>query len=84
MTDAGGFDPKDVASRASERARLLGQIAEALNIPATTFRGKGPSVALGRGPNATECAALLAAFARIEDPDLRKECLAAVERYSDR
>jgi len=83
MTDAGGFDPKDSASRADERERLLGQIADALNIPVTTFRGKGSLVALGRGPNASECAALLAAFARIGDPDVRKECLALVERYSD-
>lgn len=83
MTDAGGFDPKDAASRADERERLLGQIAGALNIPIETFRGKGPSVALRRGPNALECAALLAAFARIEDPELRKACLAMVERYSD-
>jgi hypothetical protein len=37
---------------------------------------------MGRGPSAGECVALLTAFSRIEDADLRKECVALVERYS--
>ncbi|WP_342105811.1 hypothetical protein [Methylobacterium sp. SI9] len=84
MTDAGGFDPKSGTSSADERVRLLGQIAEALKIPVSTFHGRGGTNALCNGPSATECAALLAAFARIDDPDRRKECLAIVERFGKR
>ncbi|MGH1572723.1 hypothetical protein ACRAWG_21185 [Methylobacterium sp. P31] len=80
MTDAGGFDLNDAASRAEERERLLGQIAEALAVPVSTFRRRH-SPARGSGPTASECAALLAAFARIDDPNIRKECLVMVERY---
>ncbi|MEE7447277.1 hypothetical protein MRF4_05330 [Methylobacterium radiotolerans] len=81
MTDAGGFDLDGTAKSAHEREMLLRQIADALNIPVTTFRRRtGSSVA--RGPSAAECAALLTAFSRIDDPDLRKECLALAERYS--
>jgi hypothetical protein len=81
MTDAGVFDPGTDTSSADERVRLLGQIAEALQIPVSTFHGRGDAKAMPRGPAASECAALLAAFARIDDPDRRKECLALVERF---
>ncbi|MCJ2022266.1 MULTISPECIES: hypothetical protein [unclassified Methylobacterium] len=84
MTDAAGFDPMTATSSADERVRLLGQIAEALKIPVSTFQGRGTANAGPRGPAASECAALLAAFSRIEDPDQRRECLAIVERFSER
>lgn len=69
-------------SSADERVRLLGQIADALKIPVSTFRCREAENAPHRGPAASECAALLAAFARIEDPDRRRECLALVESFS--
>lgn len=69
-------------SSVDERARLLGKIADALKIPVSTFRGREAENATRRGPAASECAALLAAFARIEDPDRRRECLAWVETFS--
>jgi len=84
MTDAAGFDPMTATSSADERVRLLGQIAEALKIPVSTFQGRGTANAGPRGPAASECAALLAAFSRIEDPDQRRECLAIVERFGER
>ncbi|MCJ2070751.1 hypothetical protein MKK75_18470 [Methylobacterium sp. J-030] len=82
MTDAGGLHPRSAASPADERARLLEQIAEALKIPVSTFHGRAGAHAPPRGPAASECTALLAAFARIDDPDRRRECLAIVERFS--
>jgi hypothetical protein len=83
MTDAGGLDRDAAVKSAHERDLLLRQIADALNIPVSTFHRRS-SAALGRcGPSAAECAALLAAFSRIEDPCLRMECLALVQRYGD-
>ncbi|SDM42468.1 hypothetical protein SAMN05216360_10254 [Methylobacterium phyllostachyos] len=70
-------------SSAEERARLLTQIAEALKIPVSTFRSRGSVKAASGGPTAPECAALLAAFARIDDPERRRECLALVERFGE-
>ncbi|MCJ2088189.1 hypothetical protein MKK88_19700 [Methylobacterium sp. E-005] len=84
MTDAGAVDFKGANSPADERARLLGQIADALSIPVSTFHGRDGAGATPGGPAASECAALLAAFARIEDPAHRKECLAIVERFAKR
>lgn len=81
MTDAGGLDLDGTAKSAHERDVLLRQIADALNIPVSIFR-RPPGSSATRGPSAAECAALLTAFSRIEDPDLRKECLALAERYS--
>jgi len=83
MTDAEGFDPGSATSSAAERTRLLTQIAEALKIPVSTFRSGGGMKAAPCGPTASECAALLAAFARIDDPDRRRECLALVERFGE-
>lgn len=81
MTDVGGIDPGSDTASADERVRLLGQIAEALKIPVSTFHARGGTPAIPHGPAASECAALLAAFARIEDPSRRRECLALVERF---
>lgn len=83
MTDAGAFDLDGTAKSAHEREVLLRQIAHALNVPVSIFRGPPGSPAAG-GPSAAECAALLTAFSRIADPDLRKECLALAERLGRR
>ncbi|MCJ2133492.1 hypothetical protein MKK69_05330 [Methylobacterium sp. J-026] len=84
MTEAGGCDQMGAASSTDERARLLAQIAEALQIPVSTFRLRNAGDALRNGPAATECAALLAAFSRIDDPDRRAKCLLMVEGFSER
>jgi hypothetical protein len=81
MTDAGGFIPDDASARAVERQDLLRQIADAVNLPVSSFRHRSASRRSPHAPTASECAALLAAFARIEDPERRKACLAMVERY---
>ncbi|MEE7504271.1 hypothetical protein ACLBXO_19645 [Methylobacterium sp. C33D] len=81
MTDAGGFDLDGRAKSAHERDVLLRQIADALSIPVSIFR-RPTGTSAARGPSAAECAALLTAFSRIDDPDLRRECLALAERYS--
>ncbi|WP_457105753.1 hypothetical protein [Methylobacterium sp. P5_C11] len=81
MTDAGGFDLDSKAKTARERESLLRQIAEALEIPISTFRRPAASLS-PNGPSASECAALLSAFSRIEDPELRKACVVLAERYS--
>ncbi len=84
MTEAGGFDQMGAASSTDERARLLAQIAEALKIPVSTFRLRSAGDAPCNGPAAAECAALLAAFARIDDPERRARCLSMVENFSAR
>ena len=81
MPDVGGSDLD--ATAADERERLLRQIAGALNIPVTAFRHRMAWVPGSSGPNASECAALLAAFARIDDRERRRACLAMVERFGD-
>ena len=82
MTDAGGFPPmQDSAS--SERARLLRQIATALDIPVSTFT-RPPSACPGEEPSSSECAAMLAAFSRIRDPKLRDFSLRMLESFARR
>jgi hypothetical protein len=80
MTDVGGPESNTAAD---ERERLLGQIADALNIPVVAFRSRVSWADGASGPSASECAALLAAFSRIADPDRRKACLALVEQFGD-
>lgn len=82
MTDAGGFPPmRDKAT--SERARLLRQIATALDIPVSAFT-RAPSACPGEEPSSSECAAMLAAFSRIRDPKLREYCLRMMESFARR
>ena len=83
MTDAGGFDPHDTASRLDERERLLRQIAQTLDLPLAVFRRRRRSSPMAEGPTAAECATMLAAFSRIRDPDLRLQCLAMLEHCRD-
>ncbi|MCJ2055439.1 hypothetical protein MKL09_02605 [Methylobacterium sp. J-048] len=82
MTDAGGFVALDAASRLSEQEQLLRQLAEMLHLPVSVFRRRRPDPTAD-GPTAGECAAILAAFSRIRDPDARRRCLAMVERCAD-
>lgn len=82
MTDAGGFPPtQDPAT--SERARLLRQIATALDVPVSTFAG-APSTCPGEEPSSSECAAMLSAFSRIRDPKLRAFSLRMLESFARR
>ena len=80
MTDAGGFLSKQDRTTA-ERARLLSQIAAALDIPVTAFT-RAPSDSPGEEPSSTECAAMLTAFTRIHDPKLRGFCLRMLESFA--
>jgi hypothetical protein len=80
MIDAEGPDLDTAA--ADERERLLNQIANALNIPVAAFGRRAAWAPEVGGPDASECAALLAAFSRITDPARRSACLAMVKRYS--
>ena len=80
MTDVGGHVQ---STAADERERLLGQIADALNIPVVAFRSRVSWADGATGPSASECAALLAAFSRIADPDRRRACLALVEGFGE-
>ncbi|MDP4003455.1 hypothetical protein [Methylobacterium sp. NEAU K] len=83
MTDAGGFEPTEDVSRFTEREQLLHQIAATLQLPLSIFRRPRTSSPTPDGPTAAECSAILAAFARIRDPSLRKQCLAMLERCAD-
>lgn len=82
MTDAGGVPPTQDQTT-SERARLLRQIAAVLDIPVTTFT-RAPSSCPGEEPPSTECAAMLAAFSRIRDPQVRAFCLRMLESFARR
>jgi hypothetical protein len=78
MIDTGGSEPADTDSRVTEPAQLLGQIAEALDLPVSTFR-RPRATASSEGPTASECSKILASFVRIRDPDVRRQCLAMIE-----
>lgn len=83
MIDAGGFLPSDDATASGERARLLRRTAEALNLPLSAFsRSLAPNPS-AEGPSTAECAAILAAFSRIRDPDLRSHCVQMLEHCAD-
>lgn len=83
MTDAGGFLPSDDVTGSRERARLLCQIAEALNLPLAAFSPALAPTPSAAGPSTAECAAILAAFSRIRDPDTRRHCLQMLERCAE-
>lgn len=82
MTDAGGF-PATQDTAASERVRLLRQIATALDIPLSAFT-RAPSAEPGQEPSSSECAAMIAAFTRIRDPKMRDFCLRMLESFAKR
>jgi hypothetical protein len=83
MADAGGFLPKQGETGSPERARLLRQIAAALNLPVAALIDE--AAAQGeRGPSAEEVTSLLEAFSRIEDPRLRAHCLEVVKGCASR
>lgn len=83
MTDAGGFLPDHDATGSGERARLLRQIADALNLPLSAFSRRLDPAPDDAGPSTAECAAVLAAFSRIRDPRLRSRCLSLLESCAD-
>lgn len=80
MTDTGGL-PSHRDRTATERARLLRQIAAALDVPVTAFI-RAPSDCPGEEPSSAECAAMLAAFTRIRDPKLREFALRMLESFA--
>jgi hypothetical protein len=83
MTDAGGFLPTQDTKSTTDRARLLRQIATALDIPVSTFT-RAPSAEPGQEPSSSECAAMIAAFTRIRDPKMRDFCLRMLESFAKR
>lgn len=83
MADAGGFLPKRGEMGSPDRARLLRQIAAALNLPVAALVDEATAQA-ERGPSAEEVATLLDAFSRIEDSRLRAHCLEVVKGCASR
>ncbi len=83
MTDAGDSLPRDDGTGSGERSSILRQIAEALNLPRSAFSPRLDPRPCAEGPSATECEAVLAAFSRIRDPDMRRHCLRLLERCAD-
>ncbi|AYO82751.1 hypothetical protein EBB05_11085 [Methylobacterium brachiatum] len=83
MSDAVRFGSADAAPRFDEEERLLGRIAGMLNLPVAVFRRGHAASSPDKGPTASECAMMLAAFTRIRDPDARRDCLAMVEGRAD-
>lgn len=82
MTDAGVF-PITTDRAANERARLLRQIADVLNLPITAFTR--PPVADGcEDATSDECVAVINAFSRIQDPKMREFCLKMLESFAER
>lgn len=83
MRDAVDFASTEAAPGFHEEERLIRQIAGMLDLPVTVF-GRGYSGSSpDKGPTASECAAIVAAFARIRDPDARRACLAMVDSRAD-
>ncbi|MDR7037626.1 hypothetical protein J2X36_002373 [Methylobacterium sp. BE186] len=66
----------------SERERVLRRIAETLELSLVDLYEAG-AAACGSEPSKAECAALISAFHRISDPDLRRRCLALVQAFSE-
>ncbi|MCJ2011098.1 hypothetical protein [Methylobacterium sp. J-076] len=83
MTDAGGFLPGQDTSGAAERTRLLRQIATALDLPVSAFTRAPPAPEV-EGPSSAECAAMLAAFSKIRDPQMRAFCVQVLETFAER
>lgn len=69
---------------ASEQ-RTLDEVADALNITTALLRQGAQSELVDGGPaSLVEASALLQAFIRIEDPDVRQGCLACVQAAAAR
>ncbi|MFC6792379.1 hypothetical protein ACFQE0_24160 [Methylobacterium komagatae] len=82
MTDAGVF-PFKTDRAATERARLLRQIADVLDLPLTAFTHP-PATETGEEAASDECAAVIKAFSRIRDPKMREFCLKMLESFAER
>lgn len=83
MSDAASLTPKRAGIGSAERARLLSQIASALDLPVTAFTCK-LSVDEAEGPSSAECAAMLSAFSRIRDPQMRDFCLQVLKAFAQK
>lgn len=81
MTDAGRVFPQGDTTGPDNRARLLRQIAVALDMPVSAFADDLP--AGDDGPSTQECDAMVAAFSRIRDPRLRAFCRELLESCAD-
>lgn len=83
MADAGSFSLDADGVNSPDRARLLRQIAAALDLPVEALAAR-LAPCNSTGPSAQECAAVLDAFARIEDPQLRAFCIQVLEGFTRR
>lgn len=83
MSDAGGLIQLQTGTGSVERARLLNQIACALDVPVAAFTCK-LSVNEVEGPSSAECAAMLSAFGRIRDPQIREFCLQVLQAFAQK
>lgn len=82
MTDAGVL-PIQADRAATERARLLRQIADVLDLPIAAFT-RPPVTDGGADATSDECAAVIKAFSRIRDPKMREFCLKMLESFAER
>ncbi|KAB1071756.1 hypothetical protein [Methylobacterium planeticum] len=82
MADAGNALPTEAVPPQADRLHLLHRIAEALDMPLADLYGH----ALRAGhtpPTEVECAAVLAAFLRIGDPNARRRCLSLLQALAE-
>ncbi len=82
MTDAAVF-PIKADRAANERARLLRQIADVLDLPITAFTHP-PATDGAEEATSDECTAVIRAFSRIRDPKMREFCLKMLESFAER
>jgi hypothetical protein len=83
MTDTGRLFADQSGTHPTERQHVLSRIAAALELPVAAFSERAPSGEPGP-PSSTECAALLAAFSRIEDAGQRAAILKLMETLARR
>lgn len=79
-------DEEGDRTRLPDRAqRTLDEIADALNVTAAVLHKDTQSELLRNGPvSLMEASALLQAFIRIQDPEVRQRCLAFVQEEASR
>ena len=83
MAEAAGMVTMPDETSSHGRARLLTQIAAALDLPVEALTDR-PSSHMPSAASDKECAQLLEAFCRIEDQSIRTQCLAFVEGFTRR
>ncbi|TXN12299.1 hypothetical protein [Methylobacterium sp. WL8] len=83
MTDPATSRLMQDGSRSAASQQILGKIAAVLAIPVSDFYRHEPPVSDALTPNAAECDAMLAAFLRVGDPEVRARIVEMMRAYSD-